>query len=61
VHTLSLKEYGVSKKWLIIMDKKQDKTAASTQAETIKSSAQDSYCARGSGGGAKERCGNGDE
>jgi len=41
VHTLLLEEYGVSKKWAIIMDKKQDKTAASTQAKTSGSSAQD--------------------
>jgi len=61
VHTLWLEEYGVSKKWVIIMDKRQDKTAASTQAETRGSSAQDRYCARGSGGGAKKRRGNGDE
>jgi len=27
VHTLLLKEYLVSKKWVIIMDKRQDKTA----------------------------------
>jgi len=36
VHTLLLEKYGVSKKWIIIMDKRQEKTAglASTQAET---------------------------
>jgi len=51
----------VSKKWVIIMDKRQDKTAASTQAETSGLSAQDRYCAKGSGGGAKKRRGNGDE
>jgi len=61
VHTLLLEEYGVSKKWVIIIDKRQDKTAASTQAETTGSSAQDRYCARGTGGGAKKRRGNGDE
>jgi len=33
----------VSKKWVIIMDKRRDKTAASTQAETSGSSAQDRY------------------
>ena len=60
-HTLLLEEYGVSKKWVIIMDKRQDKTAASTQAETSGLSAQDRYCARGSGGGAKKRRGNGDK
>ena len=58
---LLLEEYGVSKKWVIIMDKRQDKTAAWIQAETSGSSAQDRYSARGSGGGAKKRCGNGDE
>jgi len=42
VHTLLLEEYGVSKKWVIIMDKRQDKT----QAETSESSAQDRYWAR---------------
>jgi len=61
VHTLLLDEYGVSKRWVIIMDKRQDKTAASTQAETSGSSAQDRYCVRGSGGGTKKRRGNGDE
>ena len=34
MHTLLLEEYGVSKKWIIIMEKRQDKTAVSTQAET---------------------------
>jgi len=63
VHTLLLEEYGLSKKWVIIVDKRQDKIAASTQAETSGSSAQDRYCARGSGGVgvAKKRRGNGDE
>jgi len=46
---------------VIIMDKGQDKTAASTQAETSGLLAQDRYCARGSGGGAKKRRGNGKE
>jgi len=27
MHTLLLEEYGVSKKWVIIMDKKQDSNA----------------------------------
>jgi len=36
-------------------------TADSTQAETSGSLAQDRYCARGTGGGAKKRRGNGDE
>jgi len=69
VHTLLLEDYGAVKKWVIIMDKRQDKTAALTQAETSGSSAQDrstswapgAGCARGSGGGAKKRRGNGDE
>ena len=61
VYTLLLEEYGVSNQWVIIMDKRQDKTVASTQAETSGSSAQDCYCARGSGGGVKKRRGNGDE
>jgi len=61
VHTSLLEEYGVSKKWVVIMDKRQDKTAASTQAETSGSSAQDRYCARGSGGGAKKRHGDKDD
>jgi len=61
VHTLLLEEYGVSKNWVIITDKRQDNTAASNQAETSGSSAQDRYCARGSGGGAKKRRGTGDE
>jgi len=60
VHTLLSEQYGVSKKWVIIMDKRQNKTAASTQAETNGLSAQDRYCARGSGGGAKKRRGNGE-
>jgi len=47
VITLLLEEYGVSKKWVIIVEKKQDKHAASTQAETSGSSAQVRYCARG--------------
>jgi len=33
VRTLLLQEYGVSKRWVIIMDKRQNKTAALTQAE----------------------------
>jgi len=41
VHTLLLEDYGAVKKWVIIMDKRQDKTAALTQAETSGSSAQD--------------------
>jgi len=36
------------------MDKRQDNNAASTQAETSGSSAQDRYCAKGPGAGAKK-------
>jgi len=61
VHTILLEEAGVSKKWVIIIDKRQDKNVASTQAETSGSSAQERYCARGPGGGAKKWRGNGDE
>jgi len=32
VHTLPLEEYSVSKKWVIIMDSRQDSNAASTPA-----------------------------
>ena len=47
---VTIEEYGVSKKWVMIMDKRQDKNSASTPAETLTSgpSAQDRYCARGS-------------
>ena len=34
MHTLQLEEYGVSKKCVIIMDKRQDSNAASTPPET---------------------------
>ena len=34
MHTLLLEEYGVSKTWVIIMDKRQDTNAASTPAKT---------------------------
>jgi len=43
------------------MDKRQDKNAASTSTETSGLLAQDCYCARGLGGGAKKRRGNGKE
>jgi len=43
------------------MDKRQDKNVASTLAETSRPSAQDRHCARGSGGGAKQRRGDGEE
>ena len=32
VHTLLLEEYGASKKWVIIMDRRQDSNATSTPA-----------------------------
>jgi len=34
VHTLLIEEYGVSKTWVIIMDKRQDTNSASTPAKT---------------------------
>jgi len=34
VHTLLMEEYGVSKTWVIIMDKRQDTNAASTPVKT---------------------------
>ena len=55
VHTLLLKEYGVSEKWVIIMDRRQDLNVTSTPARKSGPSAQDRYCARGLGGGAKKR------
>jgi len=58
VHTLLLKEYGVSKKWVIIMDRRQDLNVTSTSAVNSGPSAQDRYCARGFGGGTKKRCAN---
>jgi len=51
----------VSKKWIISIDKRQDKNADSTPAESSGPSVQDHYCARGSRGGAKKRRGNRDE
>jgi len=61
VHTLLLEEYGESKRCVIIMDKRQVKSAASIQAEKRGPKAQDRYCARGTGEGAKKRRGNGDD
>jgi len=61
VHTLLLEEYGVSKKWVIIMDRRQDLNATSTQAGESGPSAQDRYCARGFGGGTKKRRANAKE
>jgi len=51
----------VSKKQVIIIDKTQDNASASTSIETSRPSAQDRYCARGSGEGAKKRRGNGEK
>jgi len=61
VHTLLLEEYGVSKKWVIMMDKKQDSNTASTPSETSGPSAQDRYFARSSGGVSRKRRRNGEE
>ena len=55
MHTLLLEEYGVSKKWVIIMDKRQDLNVTPTPAGKSGPSAQDRYCASGIGGGAKKR------
>ena len=55
MHTLLLEEYGVSKKWVIIMDRRQDLNVTSAPAGKSVPSAQDRYCARGFGGGAKKR------
>jgi len=52
VHTFLLEEYGVSKKWVIIMDRRHDLNVTSTPAGKSEPSAQDRYCARGLGGGA---------
>jgi len=41
VHTLLLEEYGVSKKWVIIMDRRQDLNVTSTPAGKSGPSAQD--------------------
>ena len=41
VHTLLLEEYGVSKKWVIIMDRRQDLNVTSTPAGNSGPSAQD--------------------
>jgi len=55
VHTLLLEQYAVSKKGLIIIDRRQDLNVTSTPAGKSGPSAQDRYCARGLGGGAKKR------
>jgi len=61
VHTLLLEQYAVSKNGLIIIDKRQDLNVTSTPAGKSGPSAQDRYCARGFGGGAKKRRANGKE
>jgi len=58
VRTLLLKESGVLKKWVIIMDRRQDLNVTSTPAGKSGPSAQDRYCARGLGSGAKKRFAN---
>jgi len=55
VLTLLLEEYGVSKKWVIIMDRRQNLNVTQPPAGKSGPSAQDRYCARGLGGGAKKR------
>ena len=63
VHTLLLEECGVSNKWVIIMDRRQDLNVTSTPAGPgkIGPSTQDRYCARCLGVGAKKRRGKGEE
>jgi len=56
-----LEEYGVSKKWVIIKDKKQDSNTASTPSEASGPSAQDRYVARSLGGVSRKRGKNGEE
>ena len=58
VYTLLLEESGLSKKWVILMYKRQDSNATSTPAGKSGPSAQDRYCARGLGEGANKRRGN---
>ena len=57
VNTLLFEEYGVPKKWVIIMDRRQDSNATSTPAGKSGPSAQDCYCARVVVGGVKKRRG----
>jgi len=54
VHTLLLEKYGVSMKWVIIMDRRQDSNVTSTPAGKSGPSAQDRYRAKGLVGGAKK-------
>jgi len=46
MHTFLLEKYCQSKKWVIIMDKKQDSIATLTSAGNSGPLAQDCYCAR---------------
>jgi len=50
-----LEEYGVLKKWVIIMNRRQDSKRVLTPAGKSGPSAQDRYCARSFGGGEKKR------
>ena len=61
VHTLLLEVYNVSKKWLIIMDRRQDSNMTLTLGGKSGPPAQDRYCAKGFGEGAKKKCGNEEE
>jgi len=53
--------FGVSKKWVIIMDSRPESNVTSTPVGKSGTSAQDPYCARGLGGGAKKRRANEEE
>jgi len=55
VHTFLLEEYGVSKKWVFIIDRRQDLNVTSTPAGKSGPLAQDRYFARGFGGAKKRR------
>ena len=44
MHTLLLEDYGISKKWVIIMDRRQDSNAALNPEETSGPSPQDRLC-----------------
>ena len=57
MNTLLSEDYGVSKEWVFIIHKRQDSDAALILEEARGPSAQDRYCARSLGGGAKKRCG----
>jgi len=51
----------VSKKLVMIMDRRQDSNATSTPAGKSGPWAQDFHCARGLRGGAKKQRGNGED